>query len=49
MEVAADPISPQASDAETVGNLTYIDGDVLDILLVRWTHAMGSTSVTNNT
>ena len=49
MEVAADPISPQVSDADTVGNLTYIDGDVLDILLVRWKYAMGSISVTNNT
>ena len=30
MEVTADPISPQPSLAETVGNLTYIEGDVLD-------------------
>ena len=30
MEVTADPISPQPSLAETVGNLTYIEGDVLE-------------------
>lgn len=34
MEVAAEPISPQASDADTVGNLTYIEGDELDVSLV---------------
>ena len=34
MEVATDPISPQASDADTVGNLTYIEGDVLNDSLV---------------
>ena len=34
MEVDAEPINPQASDADTVGNLTYIEGDVLHVLSV---------------
>ena len=34
MEVATEPINPQASDADTIGNLTYIEGDVLDVLSV---------------
>lgn len=33
MDVDAEPINPQASDADTVGNLTYIEGDVLDFSL----------------
>ncbi len=33
MDVIAEPTIPQASDAETVGNLTYIEGDVLHMLL----------------
>ena len=31
MEVDAEPINPQASDADTVGNLTYIEGDMLHV------------------
>ena len=27
-------MNPQASDADTVGNLTYIEGDVLYVLAV---------------
>ena len=32
MEVDVEPMNPQASDADTVGNLTYIEGDVLHVL-----------------
>ena len=44
MEVTADPISPQASVADTVGNLTYIEGDVLDIQSAPWATMIGSLS-----
>lgn len=30
MEVVVEPIVPHSSVADTVGNLTYIEGDVLD-------------------
>lgn len=42
MEVAAEPISPQASEADTKGNLTYTEGDVLDVLLLTSKHVGAS-------
>ena len=42
MDVTADPISPQSSVADTVGNLTYIEGDVLETRLVPPTPVIGS-------
>ena len=42
MEVTADPISPQSSVADTVGNLTYIEGDVLNIRLAPPAPVIGS-------
>lgn len=38
MEVDGEPMNPHASDANTVGNLTYIEGDVLYLSSVSLEH-----------
>lgn len=42
MEVDAEPMNPQASVADTVGNLTYIEGDVLYVPSVSFEHVATS-------